>query len=275
MDTEEYSMLGNGIMEEIRNLLSQGKSSSEVIALGYKPPTVYKVRRQLRKKHQDSREVSAPQNEPVPAATIRAEGEAKKAGPPSLQEWLKRHGWVDKRAESATAPQQSETADSQYQSELADDQPVQTNSLQREFDQARSQIEKLEAEARQVEALRNQVRSLQVEVQNWQRTANETQKALEDTEHYLSEARRVIGALMPLELWAGHLCCVCGEPTDGVVDQETAAKLLERTGHKECLIKAGLRRRRHSFDLIGGAKIRRATVIADMAKHPNGILIVP
>jgi DNA-binding CsgD family transcriptional regulator len=45
-------MPSNSIMQEIRKLLSQGKSSSEVIALGYKPPTVYKVQRQLRKKGQ-------------------------------------------------------------------------------------------------------------------------------------------------------------------------------------------------------------------------------
>lgn len=37
-----------GIMAEIRTLLSQGKSSREVIALGYKAGTVYKVQRQLR-----------------------------------------------------------------------------------------------------------------------------------------------------------------------------------------------------------------------------------
>ena len=32
----EESMVTSGIMEEIRNLLSQGKSSGEVIALGFK-----------------------------------------------------------------------------------------------------------------------------------------------------------------------------------------------------------------------------------------------
>jgi hypothetical protein len=80
---------------------------------------------------------------------------------------------------------------------------------------------------------------------------------------------------MPLNVWAGNPCCVCGEPTDGVVDREMAAKLLEHTGHKECLLKSGLKRRRHFFGLIGGDKIRRATVMADVPKHPNGILIVP
>ena len=42
-------MDSNGIMEEIRGLLYQGRSSTETIALGYKPSTVYQAQRQLRK----------------------------------------------------------------------------------------------------------------------------------------------------------------------------------------------------------------------------------
>ncbi len=42
-------MAATGVMEEIRGLLSQGKSSGQIIALGHKPPTVYKVQRQMRK----------------------------------------------------------------------------------------------------------------------------------------------------------------------------------------------------------------------------------
>ena len=38
-----------GIMEDIRNLLNEGKPSAEVIALGYAPSSVYKALRQLRK----------------------------------------------------------------------------------------------------------------------------------------------------------------------------------------------------------------------------------
>ena len=41
-------MESNGVMAEIRTLLSQGKSSGEVISMGFKPSTVYKVLRQLR-----------------------------------------------------------------------------------------------------------------------------------------------------------------------------------------------------------------------------------
>jgi hypothetical protein len=84
-----------------------------------------------------------------------------------------------------------------------------------------------------------------------------------------------IDALIPLSIWAGNTCCVCGKPTNGVVDQETAVKLLERTGHKECLINGGRRRRRHFFDLTGGDKTLRTNIMADVPKPPTAILIVP
>jgi len=46
---EKVTMASNGIMEEIRSLLTQDKSSAEVIALGFKPSTVYKTQRQLKR----------------------------------------------------------------------------------------------------------------------------------------------------------------------------------------------------------------------------------
>ena len=52
--------MGNDrIMQQVRGLLSQGKSSREVIQLGYAPGTVYRVQRQLRLK-QTNREEPAP-----------------------------------------------------------------------------------------------------------------------------------------------------------------------------------------------------------------------
>lgn len=45
-------MQSDGIMQQIREHLAEGKSSSEVIALGYAPPTVYKVRRHMGRKAQ-------------------------------------------------------------------------------------------------------------------------------------------------------------------------------------------------------------------------------
>jgi DNA repair exonuclease SbcCD ATPase subunit len=218
----EYTVTGTGIMAEIRNLLSQGKSSSEVIALGYKPPTVYKVQRQLNKSGKDNIKALNLGNDPAPLA--------------------------------APAHLQAENAELQQRIAMLKAELTEAASLRSELDQALSRIEELEAEVHQVKALRAPVRSFQLEVQTWQRKAETRQKALEEAEHHVSEAHRVVDALTPLNVWAGHPCCVCGRPTDGVVDKETAAKLLERTGHKECLLRAGLRRRRHSFDLIGDVR---------------------
>ena len=47
-------MENGGIMQEIREHLAEGKSSGEVIALGFKPSTVYTVQRQMRRQGQDS-----------------------------------------------------------------------------------------------------------------------------------------------------------------------------------------------------------------------------
>ncbi len=41
-------MNGSGIMDEIRVLLGQGRTSGECISLGYRPGTVYKVQRQTK-----------------------------------------------------------------------------------------------------------------------------------------------------------------------------------------------------------------------------------
>jgi len=57
-------MESKGTMEQIRELLAEGKSSGEVIALGYAPSTVYKVRRYMRlKTRQEDRQL--PDREPA------------------------------------------------------------------------------------------------------------------------------------------------------------------------------------------------------------------
>jgi hypothetical protein len=52
-------MVDKGIMQQVRELLMEGKSSQEVIALGYAPGSVYKVQRQLRFNSRDKQPVSA------------------------------------------------------------------------------------------------------------------------------------------------------------------------------------------------------------------------
>jgi DNA repair exonuclease SbcCD ATPase subunit len=58
-----------GVMQQIREHLAQGKSSQEVIALGYAPGSVYKVQRQLRLSSGDEQQVSA-QPAPEPQVSV-------------------------------------------------------------------------------------------------------------------------------------------------------------------------------------------------------------
>jgi predicted RNase H-like nuclease (RuvC/YqgF family) len=48
-----------GVLEQIREHLAQGKSSQEVIALGYAPGSVYKIQRQLRRRREGKEEPAA------------------------------------------------------------------------------------------------------------------------------------------------------------------------------------------------------------------------
>ncbi|GEM_PF-3157173 len=52
--------MSTGVMQEIRDRLAGGQSSTEVIAQGFAPPTVYKVQRQLRRDQNGAMAPAAP-----------------------------------------------------------------------------------------------------------------------------------------------------------------------------------------------------------------------
>jgi hypothetical protein len=60
-------MVGKGIMQEIREHLAQGKSSQEVIALGYAAGSVYKIQQQLRRSSGEKGNASV---RPTPQAQV-------------------------------------------------------------------------------------------------------------------------------------------------------------------------------------------------------------
>ena len=72
-----------GIIDQIRTLLSQGKSSSQVIAMGYKSGTVYKTQRQLA---EEGTVYRPPSENPQPR--IHERPESSKIGVPRLIETL-------------------------------------------------------------------------------------------------------------------------------------------------------------------------------------------
>ena len=63
-------MDGKGIMERIRELFAKGHTRAEIIALGYKPPTVDKVQRQLRRAAKTNGEGSVKTSDGIPESTV-------------------------------------------------------------------------------------------------------------------------------------------------------------------------------------------------------------
>jgi hypothetical protein len=118
----EYTMAGTGIMAEIRDLLAQGQASGEVIALGYKPSTVFKVQRQFRKEPAVGRGQS-----PVRLSASVTDMEQSEAELTSLQQRIV----------------------------MSEAQLVDVDSLRFQLDQADIRIKELEAEAHNVNALIN------------------------------------------------------------------------------------------------------------------------
>ena len=100
-------MRTNGIMEDIRTLLKEGKPSADVIALGHAASSVYKAQRQLRK-------VSDRTDQPVTQVLVTN---------------MASEGWSELREENSRLRQQLS---------LLEELPAERNTLQEELEVARS-----------------------------------------------------------------------------------------------------------------------------------------
>ena len=262
----------DGIMENIRNLLNEGRSSAEVIALGYAPSSVYKAQRQLRKPTDRT-------DQPVTHVLVTN---------------MASEGWSELREENAKLRQQVS---------LLEEVTSERDTLGEELELAQSRIEELEANASQAQQLRDRLAAIEPEA----RAAGELRQEVNELEHQIKhtnatmaqevhhwkgrleqeqESRQVAEVLaakrnseiqqlrsenqrltqemqqMPdrisakvwemlqpfrqeleelrlLKVWAGHACSVCGKPTPGVPTREVAARLLREGGyaHGDCLKK--------------------------------------
>ena len=263
-------MTSKSIMQDIRSLLSQGKSSTEVIALGYKPPTVYKVQRQLRQKHQPN-------------------------GRAPVQLMDQNQSITDREGQDGLSAEDAEFFRCFF--EPADD-ATQSDALRTELDQARDRIDELEAEAGKVQVLQERVHTLEAEaaagvalrrrvqeleldlerssqtkadlrqsnaqwqgkfqderaasqqaelqakgyqaqVSQWQQAYQVVSSQLEASTREITNLHAEIQKLEPLKAWAGHPCSVCRKPMTGSVSRELAAELQKDLGHKGCLAKRG------------------------------------
>ncbi len=114
----------SGIMEDIRNLLNEGRSSAEVIALGYAPSSVYKAQRQLRK------------------ATDRADQPVTQV----LVTNMAPERWLELREENTKL---------RLQVSQLEEVTGERDDLRKEMALAQGRIEDLKAEARQAQQLRD------------------------------------------------------------------------------------------------------------------------
>src|SRR5918996_2911499 len=132
----KFTMASNSIMQDIGNLLSQGKSSREVIQLGYATGTVYKVQRQLRQQQQNRK------------------------GPVQKME-------REQSMSEREAPDELSAEDAEFFRCLFEpaDEPAQSDALRIELDEARDRIEELEREANKVQVLQEWVHTLEAEAE--------------------------------------------------------------------------------------------------------------
>ena len=107
-----------GIMEDIRSLLKEGRSSTEVIALGYAASSVYKAQRQLRK-------ATGRTDQPVAQVLVTN---------------MASEGWSELREENTKLRQQVS---------LLEEVRVERDALRDELELAQSRIEDLEAKESQ------------------------------------------------------------------------------------------------------------------------------
>lgn len=263
MDTRTVSMEIKGVMQEIRDMLAQGKSAAEVIALGYKPPTVYKVQRCLNRKGQSDAIALRQTGAPAPASSVDpqvlAALQAKNA---ELEQW--RNRLLDDLAEADQ--DRFELYEAEERSE------AEKKSLE-------DRVKTLETEAAAAGQLRQRVRELEGQLQHAshaqaamrqgtlqlqgsvhaERASHQITKAqanavsqenkglhgkLDEWRQWGANAQSVIQSLTaeieqlrPLKVWVGHPCAVCRKPLPGIVSREDAAKAMKDFGHKDCLDK--------------------------------------
>ena len=152
----------NGIMEEIRSLLNEGRSSAEVIALGYAPSSVYKAQRQLRK------------------ATVRTDQPMTQV----LVTNMASEGWLELREENSKLSQQVS---------LLEEVAAERDTLREELELAQSSIEDLEAKASQVQQLRDRLAAIEPEA----RAAGELRQKVKVLDHQVRHTNATMLGTIP------------------------------------------------------------------------------
>ena len=125
-------MNANGIMEDIRSLLKEGRSSAEVITVGYAPSSVYKAQRQLRK-------ATGRTDQPVTQVLVA------------------------NIASADLSELREENTKLRQQLSLLEEMTAERDTLREELELAQSRVEDLKEEARQAQQLRDRLAVIEPE----------------------------------------------------------------------------------------------------------------
>ncbi len=161
-------MESTGVMQEIRKLLSQDKSSGEVMAMGYAPGSVYKAQRQLRGKGKLNEEMAQSQSghdemkksEESPATS---QGQEEKGLTPWELWWQGK--WKPEQSNETPRPQEGVEDTTSIRSQL-DQLQQKLEDLTREAGQFKSDLsQSLQAQTARTDALESKVAGLASEFQ--------------------------------------------------------------------------------------------------------------
>lgn len=250
-----------GVMQRIGEHLVGGKTSTEVISMGFKSATVYRVQRRLSRRGQGSGGVPVTGNaQPAVATTNVVQQSQLETENARLQrevedltsqlegthelaqdlvdrkdeleaELRALHGQVSTLQPEASAACQLRQRVSELEGQLQHAAHTQAAMHQGAAQsQQRSEAEQAARQQAEGEAstVRQENQGLRRELGEWEQWGT---KASQLVQMMYAEAKR----FRPLKVWDGHRCRVCKKPMSGAVDRETAASLLEDCGHKECL----------------------------------------
>ena len=151
-------MNANGIMEDIRSLLKEGRSSAEVITLGYAPSSVYKAQRQLRKATDRT-------DQPVTQVLVTN---------------MASEGWSELREENRKLRQQVS---------LLEEVTADRDTLREELELAPNRIEDLEAKASQAQQLRDRLAAIEPEA----RAAGKLRQEVKVLDHRVRHTNATMG----------------------------------------------------------------------------------
>ena len=251
-----------GLMDEIKERLEEDVSSGELIAMGYRPATVYKAQRAWRDARQQD---SERQDELHDQAEMVASD----------------YGFSDDENVEKTA---DDSESSGAELEILRIQAGRLEAMIDEFDEIahenedlRKQVAVMELEARESAQLRQRTRQLeadrhlsqlartnlqhqfndanllskdqskQIAILERQVTGAKSQNAtfanenaqlmeqLQNCRQHIERQTTELKGVNPLKVWAGHPCAVCRRPMSGVASRELAASLLRDLGHPACL----------------------------------------